>query len=84
MRPPLRRWKMLPRQERRPWVADEWIGSVVKIVEGTGKNQYRTITDNDTDTLTVSPAWDTIQIPRRSTLSLARISGGMFRLALVI
>lgn len=42
------------------WTADEWIGCIVKINYGTGTNQvqrWRLITDNTTDTLTVSPAW---------------------------
>lgn len=42
------------------WTADEWIGGVVKIVaeDGTEEDEpYRTITDNTTTTLTVSPAW---------------------------
>lgn len=41
------------------WDADEHIGSVVTITGGTGDGQTRVITDNDTDSLTVSPAWDT-------------------------
>lgn len=42
-----------------PWVADEFIGAVCYIFRGTGSGQYRTITDNTTTVLTVSPAWDT-------------------------
>ena len=33
------------------WTADEYIGATVLIMNGTGKGQYRTITDNDTDSL---------------------------------
>ena len=40
------------------WTVDEWIGATAHIWNGTGEAQYRRITDNDTDTLTVSPAWD--------------------------
>ena len=36
------------------WTADEWIRAWVKIIDGTGKGQYRRITDNDTDSLTVA------------------------------
>ena len=42
------------------WTADEWIGGVVKIVaeDGTEEREpYRTITDNDATTLTVSSPW---------------------------
>jgi hypothetical protein len=39
------------------WTADEWIGAWVQIIAGTGKGQYREITDNTTDTLTVG-TWD--------------------------
>ena len=40
------------------WTADEWIGSWVKITEGTGAGQEREITDNTTTALTVA-TWDT-------------------------
>lgn len=40
------------------WTADEWIGSWVKIAEGTGAGQAREITDN-TDTTITTAAWDT-------------------------
>ncbi|MFQ5812621.1 MAG: putative Ig domain-containing protein [Anaerolineae bacterium] len=39
---------------------DEHIGREVEIVEGTGAGQLRLITDNDTTTLTVDPAWETL------------------------
>jgi hypothetical protein len=39
------------------WTTDEWIGSWVKIVEGTGAGQYRQITDNTATVLTVA-TWD--------------------------
>lgn len=42
------------------WTADEWIGSVVVIIAGTGRNEpqpWRTITDNDTTSLTVDSDW---------------------------
>lgn len=42
------------------WTSDEWIGAIVKIIEGPGKGEWRRITDNDATTLTVSPAWNTI------------------------
>ena len=40
------------------WTADRWIGAWVKIIGGTGKGQYRQITDNTTEILTVA-TWDT-------------------------
>ena len=43
------------------WTNDEWIGGVVKIIaeDGTEEREpYRTITDNDSTTLTVSPSWN--------------------------
>lgn len=40
------------------YTADEHIGKTVRIISGTGIEQVRTITDNDTDTLTVA-AWTT-------------------------
>lgn len=39
------------------WTADEWIGASVRIHKGTGKGQYRAITDNTTTGLTVA-TWD--------------------------
>lgn len=39
------------------WTADRWIGAWVKITRGTGKGQFRQITDNASTSLTVS-AWD--------------------------
>lgn len=41
------------------WTPDEWIGCVVKIIAGPGLLEWRTITDNDATTLTVSPDWST-------------------------
>ena len=40
------------------WTADEWINYVVWIHAGTGSGQWRTITDNTTEVLTVD-TWDT-------------------------
>jgi hypothetical protein len=40
------------------WTADQWINFQVRITAGTGIGQIRTITDNDTTTLTVA-AWTT-------------------------
>jgi hypothetical protein len=42
------------------WTADEWIGSTLLIIDGTNsewQTPYRVITDNDTNTLTFSPAF---------------------------
>jgi len=39
------------------WTADEYIGYVVWVYEGTNAGEYREITDNDTTSLTVSPAF---------------------------
>jgi ribosomal protein L31 len=39
------------------WTVDRWIGAKVRIVDGTGDGQVRTITDNDATSLTVS-TWD--------------------------
>lgn len=41
------------------FTVDAHIGSCVYIYSGTGSGQAREITDNDTTTLTVSPAWTT-------------------------
>lgn len=41
------------------WTANDYEDMVVKITGGTGSGQYRSITSNTTDTLTVSVAWDT-------------------------
>lgn len=43
------------------WTPDEWIGSVVKIIAGPGVEEdqnWRVITDNDTTSVQVSPAWN--------------------------
>ena len=42
----------------RSWTTDEWVGSVVYIVQGAGVGQYRTITANTSTTLTVDEGWD--------------------------
>lgn len=45
------------------WTLDQWAGAIVKIIDGAGSNQlqnWRKITTNDLDTLTVDPPW-TIQ-----------------------
>ncbi|MFA5808744.1 MAG: hypothetical protein WC935_00220 [Thermoleophilia bacterium] len=39
------------------WTASRYIGSTALIFNGTGKGQYRTITANDTTSVTVDPAW---------------------------
>ena len=39
------------------WTADRWIGAKVRIYDGTGDGQIRTITDNDATSLTVA-TWD--------------------------
>ena len=41
------------------WADDEWIGSTVTIVGGTGAGQTRTISDSGTNGLTVSSDWST-------------------------
>ena len=41
------------------WTADELIGMEIALYDGTGAGQYRTISDNTTDTVTVSVAWET-------------------------
>ncbi len=40
------------------WTLDLFIGAWVRVTKGTGKGQYREITDNSGSALTVSPAWD--------------------------
>lgn len=43
------------------WTADEWIGCVVLLINGTGSEEpvpWRAITDSAATTLTVSPAWN--------------------------
>jgi hypothetical protein len=52
------------------WAADEWIGETVRIDSGTDVGESRIITDNTTDTLTWSPAFDN-----------ATSSGDTFRVA---
>ena len=46
------------RDTNQAFTADELIGGTVKIINGTGIGQTRTITDNDTDSATVA-TWDT-------------------------
>lgn len=41
------------------WTADELIGMEIALYDGTGAGQYRTISGNTTDTVTVSVAWET-------------------------
>ena len=40
------------------WTADEWIGGTITIIGGTGAGQVQKITDNATNTITVTD-WDT-------------------------
>ncbi|MEM2351300.1 MAG: hypothetical protein QXT26_02720, partial [Thermoproteota archaeon] len=42
------------------WGVNAWVDFVVEITEGTGEGQYRIITSNTTNTLTVSPDWDVV------------------------
>lgn len=42
------------------WTANEYIGYVVWIYEGTDAGEYREITDNTTTSLTVSPAFSSV------------------------
>lgn len=41
------------------WTTNQWAGYYIRIWSGTGEDQYRKITSNTNNTLTV-PAWDTI------------------------
>jgi hypothetical protein len=41
------------------WTTDQWAGYYVRIFSGTGEDQFRKITSNTSDTLTV-PTWTTI------------------------
>jgi len=41
------------------WTNDEWIDYTIAITSGTGSGQSRTITDNDSTTLTVDSSWST-------------------------
>jgi hypothetical protein len=41
------------------WTPDEWVGHVVRISAGRGAGQTSTVSSNDVNTLTVSPAWIT-------------------------
>ena len=40
------------------WTADMWIGAKIRIIDGTGEGQVRTISDNTTTTITVDTAFD--------------------------
>jgi hypothetical protein len=42
-----------------PYIGDTLIGKYVWVYDGTASGQVREITDNDTNTITVSPAFDT-------------------------
>ena len=44
------------------WTVDAEIGNILVLVGGTGIGQWREITDNDADTLTVSPVWETTPV----------------------
>ena len=39
------------------WTVDRYIGCTALVFNGTGKGQYRIITDNDATSVTVDPAW---------------------------
>lgn len=43
----------------KPWETDQYVGYIAWVYGGTGSGQYREITTNTADTLTVSPAFDT-------------------------
>lgn len=64
------------------WTADEWIGSVVMVIAGTGRLEpqpWRTITDNDTTSLTVDSDWtithDTTTVYIIQSTKLTEITG---------
>src|SRR3989475_13071821 len=41
------------------WTVNQWAGFVVTITAGTGAGQTSTVSSNNANTLTVSPAWAT-------------------------
>ncbi len=45
-----------------PWVAEAYVGMVLGILVGTAAGQSRVITSNTTNTITVSPAFDTTPV----------------------
>lgn len=44
------------------WLTDEWVGSIVYIVDGPGVTSYATIDSNTNDTLTLSSALSTAPV----------------------
>lgn len=48
--------------DSKSWTADEWIGSICVLVMGTGAGQWREITDNTDNDLTINPAWETTPV----------------------
>jgi len=55
------------------WTPDEFKGCRVNLYCGAGEGQVRTITGNTTNTLTVTPAWDTNPVSLTTLYSIGAI-----------
>ncbi len=42
-----------------PWATNLWAGAIIKVLQGTGAGQVRTVSSNTSNTVTVSAAWTT-------------------------
>jgi hypothetical protein len=51
------------------WVPEEFVGMDVMVLDGAGTGQFRTITGNTTNTLTIDRAWD-VAPDTKSTLGI--------------
>jgi hypothetical protein len=52
------------------WVADQFKGAIVRIYSGPGKDEWRKITANGTNYLTVDRAWNTIHVPATTVYTI--------------
>ena len=50
-----------------PWTADDYVNHYVRLTDGRGVGQVRLITANTSNQLTISPPWDTTDIPDHTT-----------------
>ena len=52
------------------WTTDEWAGCVVRIFEGAGEGEWRTISSNTATVLTVSEVFDTVHSATTSSYAI--------------
>lgn len=56
------------------WTVNQFAGHIVKLSGGTGSGQWRTISSNTSDTLTVASAWGTTPVAASTTYDITELA----------